>query len=670
MKFIATLFIFALLSLLRAQTTIVNVSGTVADAQGAAVSSASVLFISHAYGDTTTATTDKNGQYAVDIQLFPTGVQERQNQPGRFQLHQNYPNPFNPSTVITMSLARSAHVNLTVYNILGQRIRTLVDQMQAAGQFRVAWDGANDLGVPAPAGLYLYQMQADDYTETKKMLLIDGSAPTAAGSGGRTFLLKPTDAVSYDVVVKKEAFIDLVDDSFVLDAGQADVEKNITTPVLSTVIAIDPATTFQTIDGFGGYGGFSNWKNDPAFVDLLVHDMGLTMLRTNIPPSLEAVNDDDDPHHFNWDAFHFYDNGGGGEFLGDRIDYLKSLKAAGDVKIISTVWSPPGWMKKSGQANGKQEAAPDPYSTDCALKDDMMDEFAEMMVAYITLMKQEADLDIYAVSLQNEPAFEEPYNSCVYSPNKLHNLVKVVGTRFKDEGIKTMIFAAEDLGWHDRVMRFLNANMDDPESRQYIGRNAVHGYALDGKTGQGYQATQWEELYETGAQYDIPLWMTETSGYSDDYAGAMKLAQAMHFGLYYGKISAWVWWSLSVGKNNPNAAPFGLILGINQKTIRYYAAKHFYKFIRPGMVQIASSSFDEDVRVVAFADPESGAKSIVLINGGTEQKELTLYGKDLPAEMNIFRTTQRERCQKIGVQATGQPLSLWNDTIITLTTME
>ena len=659
-------FILMFLSAINARAA-VTVHGKVTDEEGGAVARAQVLFVSKAGGDTTTAVTGGRGSYSVEIQLFPSGVKQQYAAPDKFHLGQNYPNPFNPSTIIALSLPKSVHAHLAVYNILGRRVKTLINGVLPAGEIRVAWDGTDDFGASAPAGLYLYRFQADEFTAPKKMLLIDGSATTSGPAPERfTSLSKAASEVAFQVLVKKEAFSTVVDENFILSSEQTDVEKEITIPVLSRIIAIDKNTTCQIIDGFGGYGGFAQWKNRPEFVDLVVNDLGLSIVRTNIPPTLESVNDDDDPHHFNWDAFRFYNDGGDGEFPGDRIDYLKSLQAAGDVKIISTVWSPPGWMKKSGQASGKREAAPDPETTDCALIDDMMDEFAELIVAYIKLMKQEADLDIYAVSLQNEPAFEEPYHSCVYSPEKLRDLVKTVGRRFQEEDIGAMIFAAEDLGWHDRVMRFINANMDDPEARQYIGRNAVHGYALDGKTGRGWQASQWQELYQAGAQHGIPLWMTETSGYANDYDGAMQLAQAIHFGLYYGKISAWVWWTLSVSKGNPDSHPYGLILGLDEKTVRYYASKHFYKFIRPGMQQIASSSFDRDILVVAFQHPENGRTTIVLINRGDTTKAFSLHADGLPTEYEMYRTSARERCRRVGSISISEPLSLWSNSIVTL----
>ena len=97
--------------------------------------------------------------------------------PQTFALQQNYPNPFNPATQITYELPAAANVKLTVYNLLGEQVRTLVDERKLAGTFRGSWDGLNDRGLRTASGVYLYQMaakQAEGSTivVSKKMLLL------------------------------------------------------------------------------------------------------------------------------------------------------------------------------------------------------------------------------------------------------------------------------------------------------------------------------------------------------------------------------------------------------------------------------------------------------------------------------------------------------------------
>ncbi len=92
--------------------------------------------------------------------------------PNEFHISQNFPNPFNPTTTINYSVPVYAHVTIHVYNILGQLTATLVDEPKAPGQYAAEWNGVDDNGQPAASGVYMYRMIADNYSESKKMLLL------------------------------------------------------------------------------------------------------------------------------------------------------------------------------------------------------------------------------------------------------------------------------------------------------------------------------------------------------------------------------------------------------------------------------------------------------------------------------------------------------------------
>lgn len=93
-------------------------------------------------------------------------------QPQFFVLHPNFPNPFNPSTTIRYELPAGSPVRLSIYNVLGQEIRTLVNSPHNAGLYTVVWDGRNHSGERVPSGLYLYRLVTSQNTMTRKMLLI------------------------------------------------------------------------------------------------------------------------------------------------------------------------------------------------------------------------------------------------------------------------------------------------------------------------------------------------------------------------------------------------------------------------------------------------------------------------------------------------------------------
>jgi len=92
--------------------------------------------------------------------------------PDRYSLNQNYPNPFNPSTEISFALKADGNVKLSVFNVLGQQVRTLVDEYMPAGNHTITWDGRSEDGSTAASGIYFYRIQANDFVDTRKMTLL------------------------------------------------------------------------------------------------------------------------------------------------------------------------------------------------------------------------------------------------------------------------------------------------------------------------------------------------------------------------------------------------------------------------------------------------------------------------------------------------------------------
>ena len=92
--------------------------------------------------------------------------------PTSYALSQNYPNPFNPNTEIKFDILVRSHVTLTVYNVLGQRVATLVDKEMLPGSYVADWNSTSDNGKEVTSGVYFYKLEADDFIQTKKMLLL------------------------------------------------------------------------------------------------------------------------------------------------------------------------------------------------------------------------------------------------------------------------------------------------------------------------------------------------------------------------------------------------------------------------------------------------------------------------------------------------------------------
>lgn len=92
--------------------------------------------------------------------------------PNKYALYQNYPNPFNPSTVITYSIMNPENVKLEVFNIVGEKIATLINQVQTAGVHSIAWNSENENGISVNSGVYLLKIQAGSFSKVQKMLLL------------------------------------------------------------------------------------------------------------------------------------------------------------------------------------------------------------------------------------------------------------------------------------------------------------------------------------------------------------------------------------------------------------------------------------------------------------------------------------------------------------------
>ena len=92
--------------------------------------------------------------------------------PYSIKLFQNYPNPFNPVTSLSYDLSEDGLVNITIYDVMGRIVKTLINRSQTAGYKSISWDATNDRNEPVSAGLYLYTIQSGKFRETKKMVLL------------------------------------------------------------------------------------------------------------------------------------------------------------------------------------------------------------------------------------------------------------------------------------------------------------------------------------------------------------------------------------------------------------------------------------------------------------------------------------------------------------------
>ena len=180
------------------------------------------------HGPVAQATTDADGYFAL-----PLAALGGQALPQGFALGQNYPNPFNPSTVIPYQLPTAAHVRLDVFNVLGQQMATLVNEERPAGVHTAVWNATNAAGQAVAAGVYIYRLRGAGVELTRRMVLVDGQAGTAAtvlpSSVGEALesavgaTSEPSER-TYGLVISGVGVVPYVDAAFEVRTGMAPVE--------------------------------------------------------------------------------------------------------------------------------------------------------------------------------------------------------------------------------------------------------------------------------------------------------------------------------------------------------------------------------------------------------------------------------------------------------------
>ena len=129
------------------------------------------LTISHSNNKLRIAT-HGNGAYERDLVSKITDVKGIEGKPTDFVLIQNYPNPFNPATTITFKITEPRKVTLIIYDALGREVKTLVNEFMSAGSHKLVWDGTNNSGAKSSTGIYIYNLMSDNFSQSKKMILL------------------------------------------------------------------------------------------------------------------------------------------------------------------------------------------------------------------------------------------------------------------------------------------------------------------------------------------------------------------------------------------------------------------------------------------------------------------------------------------------------------------
>lgn len=462
-----------------------------------------------------------------------------------------------------------------------------------------------------------------------------------------------------------------------------------TRPALGVDITINSSLRHQTIEGFGSCLAW--WINSPydqdAFRTMYARDMGSSVLRmefhpnvlvqsgfelTNQPPITMDADVQANINKMNWNAQ-------GVKNFGDFAASV-NLKKLDGFKLIGSLWSPPHWMKTSSGPDGSYAKFRGPSGETCGghliQTSANLTQFARYCAAFVKGMEQKFGVPVYAISLQNELVFTQNYNSCVYystgynGRNEYVPALKAVAAEFRRLGITTKIQGPEDVGvgspqdpwvlW--RQFTFITDVRADPQALSDLSIYSIHGYAGNGVSSGGSSAQMWSEYWNgrtgtpswTGIKGDgKPSWMTETSGEHYDWLhtnsagnqdGAFTIGVQIHEALVNSNISLWAYWQMADAVSG-NASAGALTSGTNTASKKYVAAKHFFRYIRPGAVRVETSpSVSNGLNVSAYVHDANKTVTIVLVNnsGAANSANITLPSSPSVTTFNAWRSSSSE----------------------------
>ena len=414
-------------------------------------------------------------------------------------------------------------------------------------------------------------------------------------------------------------------------------------------LVVDCSQKHQPITGFGTCG--MHWTGGDLYTnkDLqarYVDDLGATILRFGIQPT-SLPKEVASPQEISYTNF----------VINPRKDAAVDAAAAiyamnpQEIKVIASIWSPPGWMKNSGKTAGGGQ-----------LRKDRVEHYAKYLAEWALYMQNVRKTPIYAVSIQNEPLFKEFYDSCVYTPELYRDTALATCDAFAAAKLNTRLFGTEHMTWDaNGILKFVTPILQDPRGKERFVAVASHGY-VDGVKASGSSqetAALWKGVQPLGVQW----WMSETSGQQPGMVGdgvdkkgnpkpgALSLASSIHNALVYGNASAWVYWCYSGHSKKPDdGAALEALMNGDQPYKKYFVSKQYYRFIRPGAVRVeASPDGEKNLQVSAFLHEKNHTLTVVLLNHDAQEARIELELKGAPAipAYQVYRTSQQEDCLKL-----------------------
>lgn len=517
----------------------------------------------------------------------------------------------------------------------------------------------------------------------------------------------------------------------------------------AATFSINPDERFQTIEGWGTCMIYWSIGSTPYYNETwrqTYRDLGCNILRVDMarevlihssgnhatPVPLEDNLDTNVAKmNFKIDLASVY---------GDMAKWLTVNALEPErVKIVGSFWSPPHWMKgptgfSTYHVNNPSVSKPTPWLANGTSGDsiggrllqtpDNLEQFGRFVAAWLEGWEREYGMPMYAISIQNESTFENPFDSCTYQKNangaddwsQYANALYAVRTAFNRFGVSAKIKGPHvanvgptntnpyALNWQMKMIDGVKQH-SDPTLINFLTYYGSNGYMEAGEGGARAWAGYWLGASTVGGNWGWlgnaansvvyglkndgkPTWASETGDSGVTWPGAMNTAIKMQEALAYGNVAAYLYWQFSDTSGTENESN---LLGKNNinnphNSKKYCAFKHFSRYVRPGAIRIGgsfengypatggSNGYDtlNSINGSVYYHPGDQQLTVVLINMKSTEESVTL---SLPASiglqsLNAYRTKSNEGFASITPVSFSNgtaTLSLPGKSIVTLT---
>jgi len=361
-------------------------------------------------------------------------------------------------------------------------------------------------------------------------------------------------------------------------------------PISGAMATVDFANTHQTIRGFGGADAWINLNSTAeanALFGTASGQIGLSILRVRIDPSSTTAGSQWDPEVANAKA---------------------AIAAGSNVIVFASPWTPPAVWKSNNDVNNGG-----------ALNQANYGNYANYLESFVTYMANHG-VNLYAISMQNEPDFTATYESCNWTAQQLATLVA------QDAGVlTTRLIMPESASFTQSLS---DPSLADPSAAANISIIGGHLYGSS------------PAYYANAVNAGKDVWMTEhyltPAGNSQPaITDALAAALEIHNSLTVGQYNAYVWWWVAEWSGNPN---YGLVDTNNNPTYYGWAMAQFARFIRPGYVRVDVQSSTSSVYVSAYSGNGHSVIVAVNMNAAAVNQPFTIQNQAL-SSMTPYQTT-------------------------------